>query len=64
MTAASPGAPDFDALEDDDDVPRAAKRDCAAAPGPVLSPNDPRYGRQAAPVYSECAADRPDHVAR
>ena len=47
--------PNFDALEDDDDAP---PRDAAALPppgpsGPVMSPEDPRYGRPAgAPVYS------------
>ncbi len=40
--------PDFDALEDDDS---AAQNSAALPPpGPVLSPDDPRYGRR--PVYS------------
>jgi lipoprotein-anchoring transpeptidase ErfK/SrfK len=46
-----PGAPDFDALEDDD----AAQNPAALPPpGPVLSPDNPRYGRPlgAPPVYS------------
>jgi len=51
---------DFDAL-DEDDSPDA--RNSAALPppgtapqGPVLSPDDPRYGRPMAPVYSDRAA--------
>lgn len=45
-----PGAPDFDELEDeDDDAPNAQASTALPPPGPVLSPNDPRYGR---PVYS------------
>jgi lipoprotein-anchoring transpeptidase ErfK/SrfK len=48
-----PGAmPDFDAVDDDD------SRDSAAlpTPGPVLSPDDPRYGRpMGPPVYSDRA---------
>jgi lipoprotein-anchoring transpeptidase ErfK/SrfK len=48
-----PGAPDFDALEDDD-APNAQSSTALPPPGPVLSPNDPRYGRpMAAPVYSD-----------
>ncbi|MHC1944428.1 L,D-transpeptidase family protein [Bradyrhizobium sp. UFLA06-06] len=42
--------PDFDALNDDDGQDSAA----LPPPGPVLSPNDPRYGRPAnAPTYSD-----------
>ncbi len=43
--------PDVDALEDDE-APNAG---ALPPPGPVLSPNDPRYGRPygAAPVYSD-----------
>ncbi|MDI1266711.1 MAG: L,D-transpeptidase [bacterium] len=49
-----PGAPDFDALEDDDDGPNAQSSTALSPPGPVLSPADPRYGRPAgAPVYSD-----------
>ena len=44
-----PGAPDFDALEDDES-PNAQSSTALSPPGPVLSPNDPRYGR---PVYSD-----------
>src|SRR6195256_6201459 len=47
-----PGAPDFDSLEDDE-APNAQSSTALPPPGPVLSPNDPRYGRPAgAPVYS------------
>ncbi|MGY4195295.1 MULTISPECIES: L,D-transpeptidase family protein [unclassified Bradyrhizobium] len=45
--------PDFDALNDDDGQDSAA----LPPPGPVLSPNDPRYGRPAnAPAYSDRGA--------
>jgi lipoprotein-anchoring transpeptidase ErfK/SrfK len=50
-----PGAPDFDALEDDE-APNAQSSTAMSPPGlgPVMSPNDPRYGRPAgAPVYSD-----------
>jgi lipoprotein-anchoring transpeptidase ErfK/SrfK len=48
-----PGAQDFDALEDDE-APNAQSSTALPPPGPVLSPNDPRYGRpMGAPVYSE-----------
>ncbi len=51
--------PDFDALEDDDAGP--AQNSAALpppGPGPVMSPDDPRYGRPAgaAPVYSDRGA--------
>jgi len=43
-----PGAPDFDALEDDE-APAALP-----PPGPVMSPDNPRYGRPAGrPMYSD-----------
>ena len=45
MNAARPGAPDFDALDDDDDAPNAQSSTALSPPGPVLSPADPRYGR-------------------
>ena len=45
-----PGAPDFDELEDDDAPP------ALSPPGPVVSPNDPRYGR---PVYSNVPPPAP-----
>ena len=47
--------PDFDAL-DDDEAPNAQDSAALPPPGPVLSPNDPRYGRPMGaptPVYSE-----------
>lgn len=49
-----PGGPDFDALEDDE-APNAA---ALPPPGPVMSPDDPRYGRPygAPPVYSDRGA--------
>src|ERR1700694_476140 len=49
-----PSAPDFDAL-DDDDMPNPQSSTALPPPGPVLSPNDPRYGRPmiAPPVYSD-----------
>src|SRR5882757_5893982 len=50
-----PGAPGFDAL-DDEDAPNAQSSTALPPPGPVLSPNDPRYGRpMGAPVYSDRA---------
>ncbi len=50
----TPGAPDFDALEDDE-APNAQGSTALPPPGPVLSPDDPRYGRPygAPPVYSD-----------
>ena len=49
-------APDFDAL-DDDESPNAPSSTALSPPGPVLSPDDPRYGRPAGapPVYSDRA---------
>ena len=46
-----PPAPDFDALEDDEAPQNSA---ALPPPGPVMSPDDPRYGRPAGapPVYS------------
>jgi lipoprotein-anchoring transpeptidase ErfK/SrfK len=54
----APGAPDFDALEEEDDAPNAQSSTALPPPGPVLSPADPRYGRPlgAAPVYSDRGA--------
>ena len=54
----APGAPDFDALEEDDDAPNAQSSTALPLPGPVLSPADPRYGRPAGapPVYSDRGA--------
>ncbi|KRQ93756.1 L,D-transpeptidase [Bradyrhizobium valentinum] len=54
-----PGEPDFDALEDDDAL-NGQNSAALPPPGPVLSPNDPRYGRPAgAPVYSDRGAPMP-----
>jgi lipoprotein-anchoring transpeptidase ErfK/SrfK len=52
-----PGAPDFDALEDDE-APNAQSSTALPPPGPVLSPDDPRYGRPVGvpPVYSDRGA--------
>jgi lipoprotein-anchoring transpeptidase ErfK/SrfK len=52
-----PGAaPDYDSLEDDDQ-PREQNSTALPTPGPVMSPDDPRYGRPSgAPVYSDRAA--------
>ncbi len=44
-----PGAPDFDSLEDDE----APNSTALSPPGPVMSPDDPRYGR---PVYTDRGA--------
>jgi lipoprotein-anchoring transpeptidase ErfK/SrfK len=56
-------APSFDALDDDDDAMPAPPRNSAALPppGPVMSPDDPRYGRPAGapPVYSNNAPQGP-----
>src|SRR6267142_2139089 len=54
----APGAPDFDALEEDDAAPNAHSSTALPTPGPALSPADPRYGRPlgAPPVYSDRGA--------
>ncbi|GAC1502789.1 MAG: L,D-transpeptidase [Bradyrhizobium sp.] len=51
-----PAAPDFDALEDDE-APNGLSSTALPPPGPVLSPDDPRYGRAdgGRPVYSDRA---------
>jgi lipoprotein-anchoring transpeptidase ErfK/SrfK len=50
----APGAPDLDSLQDDGE-PQGSM--ALAPPGPVLSPDDPRYGRStSAPVYSDRGA--------
>jgi lipoprotein-anchoring transpeptidase ErfK/SrfK len=47
----APGAPDFDSLQDDEEQQGSA---ALSPPGPVMSPDDPRYGRpMGAPVYSD-----------
>ena len=50
----APRPMDFDVLEDDD-VPNVQGSTALPPPGPVLSPDDPRYGRPmlAPPVYSD-----------
>ncbi len=50
----APRPMDFDALEDDDG-PNVQGSTALPPPGPVLSPDDPRYGRPmiAPPVYSD-----------
>ena len=48
-------APDFDAADDDEMAPPQSA--ALPPPGPVISPDDPRYGRPAAaPVYSDRGA--------
>ena len=47
---AAPRPQDFDVLEDDEG-PNGLGSTALPPPGPVTSPNDPRYGRR--PVYSE-----------
>jgi lipoprotein-anchoring transpeptidase ErfK/SrfK len=49
-----PRPQDFDALEDDE-APDAPGSTALPPPGPVLSPDDPRYGRPmgAPPIYSD-----------
>ena len=47
----APGVPDFDSLQDNEE-PQGST--ALSPPGPVLSPDDPRYGRpMSAPVYSD-----------
>jgi lipoprotein-anchoring transpeptidase ErfK/SrfK len=50
--------PNFDAVDDDDAAPNSA---VLPPPGPVLSPDDPRYGRPMYPprVYSDRAPSGP-----
>jgi lipoprotein-anchoring transpeptidase ErfK/SrfK len=53
------GMPDFDAL-DDEDAPNAQGSTRLPPPGPVMSPDDPRYGRPiGAPIYTERAPTGP-----
>jgi lipoprotein-anchoring transpeptidase ErfK/SrfK len=64
----APGAPDFDGLDDDEAPngrgstalsppgPPPVYSDRGAPQGPILSPNDPRYGRPDGPVYSDRGA--------
>src|SRR6266851_717010 len=53
----APRVPDFDPLEDDE-APNAQSSTALPPPGPVLSPDDPRYGRPlgAPPIYSDRGA--------
>ncbi len=52
----APGAPDFDALDDEDEAPNAPGSTALSPPGPVLSPAEPRYGRPGRrPVNSDRA---------
>jgi lipoprotein-anchoring transpeptidase ErfK/SrfK len=54
--------PNFDALDDDDDaMPQPRNSAALPPPGPVMSPDDPRYGRPAGapPVYSNNAPQGP-----
>uniref|UniRef100_E6VKW7 ErfK/YbiS/YcfS/YnhG family protein n=2 Tax=Nitrobacteraceae TaxID=41294 RepID=E6VKW7_RHOPX len=53
-----PGLPNFDSI-DDEDAPAARHSATLPPPGPVLSPDDPRYGRPAAPMYSNAAPQGP-----
>ena len=39
-----PGLPNFDSI-DDEDAPAARNSGTLPPPGPVMSPDDPRYGR-------------------
>ena len=52
-----PGAPDFDSLEDDE-APNAQSSTALSPPGPVLSPDDPRYAHpeRSRPIYTDRAA--------
>ena len=58
----APGAPDLDGLDNDDDEAPNAQNSTALPPplGPVLSPDDPRYGRpMGAPPYIPTAVRPP-----
>ena len=46
----TPRPTDFDILEDEE--PDGPGSMALPVPGPILSPDDPRYGRPAPPVYS------------
>ncbi|PZA09043.1 L,D-transpeptidase [Rhodopseudomonas palustris] len=49
-----PGLPNFDSI-DDEEAPVARNSGSLPPPGPVMSPDDPRYGRPMAPTYSNAA---------
>jgi lipoprotein-anchoring transpeptidase ErfK/SrfK len=53
--------PNFDALEDDDDAMPQASLPPPGPSGPIMSPDDPRYGRAggAPPVYSAAPPQGP-----
>lgn len=55
---ARPGdLPDFDAIDDEDDGIGRRPATALSPPGPIMSPDDPRYGRPTGPpVYSDRAA--------
>jgi lipoprotein-anchoring transpeptidase ErfK/SrfK len=72
-----PGPPDFDALEDDEVMEGSAALPPPGVPpvyssrgvpqGPVLSPDDPRYGRLGGPppvIYSDRPAGQPQYSDR
>jgi lipoprotein-anchoring transpeptidase ErfK/SrfK len=57
-------APDLDALEDDQ-APRGPGSTALSPPGPILSPDDPRYGRPDGPpavIYSDRPGAPPQPV--
>ena len=59
------GAPDFDALDEEDEGPNAQSSTALPPPGPVLSPDDPRYGRpMGARRFIPTAAHRPARSCR
>ncbi|MFK5004632.1 hypothetical protein, partial [Klebsiella pneumoniae] len=52
--------PNFDALDDEDDAMPHASLPPPGPGGPIMSPDDPRYGRPAgAPVYSAAPPQGP-----
>ncbi|NEW93509.1 L,D-transpeptidase [Rhodopseudomonas sp. BR0M22] len=54
-----PGLPNFDSI-DDEEAPVARNSGTLPPPGPVTSPDDPRYGRpMGAPTYSNAAPQGP-----
>ena len=74
-----PGQPDFDVLDEDDEAPNAQSStalpppgrppvysDRAVPQGPVMSPDDPRYGRLGPPpvIYSNRPAGEPQYSDR
>jgi lipoprotein-anchoring transpeptidase ErfK/SrfK len=58
-------APDFDALEEDDQVQRGPGSTALVPQGPIMSPDDPRYGRPDGPppvIYSDRPPGAPQPV--